>query len=166
MASTNGNSYFNTDTYLFSLDDKAYHNTDDEWDRFAEGLANLYELQDNGDQGRRNKMLAATLNFGAEYTLPTYQRLSFGLLNTTRLHGQYSWTDFRISANVEPVDVFSASLSFAAVTYGCSFGWMLNLHVTGFNFFLAMDHTLGSLSSEGIPLGSNATANSGINFLF
>ena len=166
VASTNGDRYFNTDTYLFSFDDNAYHNTDDEWDRFAEGLADLYELQDNGDQGGRTKMLAATLNFGAEYTLPAYQRLSFGLLNTTRLHGQYSWTDFRLSANVEPVDIFSASLSLAAGTYGCSFGWMLNLHMTGLNLFFAMDHMLGSLSSEGVPLNSNASANFGLNFLF
>ena len=166
VASTNGDRYFNTDTYLFSFDDDAYHNTDDEWDRLAEGLADLYELQDNGDQGGRTKMLAATLNFGAEYTLPAYQRLTFGLLNTTRLHGQYSWTDFRISGNVEPVDIFSASLSFAAGTYGCSLGWMLNLHMSGLNLFFAMDHPLGSLSSEGIPLNSNAAANFGLNFLF
>lgn len=166
VASTNGDRYFNTDTYLFSFDDNAYHNTEDEWDRFAEGLADLYELQDNGDQGGRTKMLAATLNFGAEYTLPAYQRLSFGLLNTTRLHGQYSWTDFRLSANVEPVDILSASLSFAAGTYGCSIGWMANLHMTGLNFFVAMDHTLGSVSSEFVPLGSNASVNLGLNFLF
>lgn len=166
VASTNGDRYFNTDTYLFSFDDNAYHNTGDEWDRFAEGLADLYELQDNGDQGGRTKMLAATLNLGAEYTLPAYRRLSFGLLNTTRLHGQYSWTDFRLSANVEPVDIFSAGLSFAAGTYGCSLGWMLNLHTTRFNFFVAMDHTIGSVSSEWIPLDSNAAVNLGLNFFF
>lgn len=156
---------FNTDTYIFSFDENAYHNTDDEWDRFAESLADLYELQDMGDQGGRTRWLAATLNLGAQYTLPGYKRLTFGLLNTTRL-GAYSWTDFRLSANIEPVNVLSASVSVGAGTFGASFGWMLNLHATGFNLFVGMDRLLGSVSKECVPLNSNADFNVGLNFLF
>lgn len=166
VASTNGDRTFNTDTYLFSFDDNATHYLEDEWDRLAEGLADLYELQDNGDQGSRATMLGATLNLGAEYTLEAYDRLSFGLLNTTRIHGKYSWTDFRLSANVAPVNILSASVSCAAGTCGCSFGWMLNLHMTGLNVFVGMDHLLGSLAKQGVPLNSNAAGNVGINFLF
>ena len=166
VASTNGDRYFNTDTYLFNFDEDAVHNTEDEWDRFTEGLSDLYELQDNGDQGGRTKMLGATLNLGAEYTLEAYDKLAFGLLSTTRIHGKYSWTDLRLSANVAPVDIFSASISGAVGTCGCSFGWLLNLHMTGLNVFIGMDHLLGSLAKQGVPLNSNSAGNVGINFLF
>lgn len=135
-------------------------------DRLGEGIATLYELQDNGDQGGRTKMLGATLNLAAQYRFPYYDKLTFGLVNTTRIQGAYSWTDFRLSANVAPVKIFSAGASLAAGSYGVAFGWILNLHMTGFNFYLGMDRTLGSLAKQGLPLSSNGSVNLGINFLF
>ncbi|MBJ2197593.1 MAG: hypothetical protein JFR40_06865, partial [Muribaculaceae bacterium] len=90
----------------------------------------------------------------------------FGLLNSTRINGAYSWTQFRLSANIAPVKVFSADVNVAAGTYGVGFGWMINLHATGINLFLGMDHTLGTLSKQFIPLNSNASFNFGLNFPF
>lgn len=163
VASTNGDRTFETDKYIFNVDDDKSNSFDNELDRLSEGLATLYELQDNGDEGSRTKMLAATINLGAEYTLPYYRNLTFGLMNTTRLQGSFSWTDFRLSANVAPVNMFSASLSGSLGTYGCSFGWLLNLHVTGYTMFIGVDRMLGKLSKQGIPLSSNASVNIGIN---
>lgn len=166
VASTNGDRTFSTDVYLFNVDENASNSFENEWDRFTEGLADLYELQDNGDEGGRTRMLGATLNIGAEYTLPAYNKLRFGLLNTTRIQGAYSWTDFRLSANIAPCNIFSAGISGSLGTYGASFGWIANLHMTGLNFFVGMDRTLGKLSKEGVPLTSNASVNLGLNFLF
>ena len=87
-------------------------------------------------------------------------------MNSTRIQGRYSWTEFRLSANVAPVDVFSANVNMAAGTYGVSFGWMLNFHTTGFGLFVGMDHTLGSIAKQGIPMSGNASMNLGINFPF
>lgn len=42
-------------------------------------------------------------------------------------------------------------------------GWLLNFHTKGFNMFLGMDHTLGSVTKEFIPLSSNGSVNMGIN---
>jgi len=164
VASTNGDKSFTTNAYLFNVDDDAPNSFDNEMDRLGEGLAGLYELQNNGDAGSRTTGLAATMNLGAEFTLPTYKDLSFGLLNTTRIHGKYSWTDFRLSANWHTGKLFSASANFAVGTYGASFGWMLNLHPNGFNLFLASDHTLGKLAKQGLPLSANGHVNIGINF--
>ena len=50
--------------------------------------------------------------------------------------------------------------------YGVGFGWLLNLHTTGFNFFVGTDHTMGKLSKQFVPLNSNADLNIGINFPF
>ena len=65
-----------------------------------------------------------------------------------------------------PVKIFSADVNVAAGTFGCSFGWLLNLHTTGINFFLGMDHTLGKVTKQFVPLSSNAQFNMGINFPF
>ncbi len=166
VASTNGERTFTTDKYIFNIDENADNKFGNEMDRLGEGIATLYELQDNGDQGGRTKMLGATLNLAAQYRFPYYDKLTFGLVNTTRIQGAYSWTDFRLSANVAPVKIFSAGASLAAGSYGVAFGWILNLHMTGFNFYLGMDRTLGSLAKQGLPLSSNGSVNLGINFLF
>lgn len=166
VATTNGDKHFTTNNYTFNADDDASNSFENELDRLTEGLSELYELRDAGDQGGRTKMLGATLNLGAEYTFPYYKKLTFGLLNSTRIQGKYSWTEFRLSANVAPVKSFSAGMNFAAGTYGCAFGWVLNYHPNGFNLFLGMDRTMGSLAKQGIPLSSNASVNLGINFPF
>lgn len=163
QASTNGDREFQTDKYIFDFDDEAYHSFDNEVDRLTEGLANLYELSDNGDIGGRTATLGATLNLGAEYTLPSYTPLSFGLLSTTRINGQYSWNEERLSVNWKS-KVFAATANVALGTYGASFGWLLNLHTTGFGLFVGMDHSLGKLTKEGIPLSGNGHFNMGINF--
>lgn len=166
VASTNGEKTFTTDVHTFNVDDDADNSFSREIDRMGEKLASLYELQDNGDAGGRSKMLGATLNLGAEYTLPAYRKLTFGLMNSTRIQSKYGWTEFRLSANVAPVKMFSAGVNVAAGTYGCALGWILNFHPAWFNLYLGMDHTLGSLAKQGVPLSSNASVNFGMNFPF
>ncbi|MCQ2075896.1 MAG: DUF5723 family protein [Bacteroidaceae bacterium] len=165
VASTNGDREFNTDIYLFSPDDDAPNSFEREMDRLSEGLSALYELQDNGDAGGRTTGLSATMNIGAKYTLPKYRQLAFGLTNTTRM-GKYAWTDFRLSANWSPVKIVSASVNLGVGTYGASFGWMANFHPNGFNLYFAMDHTVGKIAKQGLPLSGNAQFNMGINFPF
>lgn len=166
VASTCGEKTFNTDRYTFNVDDEAPNSFDNEWKIIRDDLSSLYELEDLGDAGSKTRALAATLNVGVEYILPAYRKLSFGLLNTTRINGAYSWTDFRVSANVAPVKCFDAGINLSAGTFGVGFGWIVNLHPKGFNLFLGMDRTLGKLAKQGVPLNSNAQVNLGINFPF
>lgn len=166
LATTNGPHSFETDKYTFNVNGDAPNSFDNEWDKMRDELSALYELEDKGDVGGRTTCLATTLNLGAEYSLPCYRKLTFGLLSSTRIAGKFSATECRLSANVAPVKAFSAGANFAVGTYGCSFGWMLNAHPRGFNFFLAMDHTLGKIAKQGLPLSSNASVNMGINIPF
>ncbi len=165
-ASTDGTRTFTTDAYTFSAEDNAENSFDNELDKLTDDLSRLYQLKDMGEQSSRTHALAATLNIGVDYELPVYRNLHFGLLNSTRINGPYTYTQFRLSANIAPVKVFSADVNVAAGTFGVGFGWMLNLHATGFNLFLGMDHTLGTLSKQMIPLNSNAALNFGLNFPF
>ncbi len=166
LASTNGVKTFNTDRYTFNVNDDKPNSFSNEWDKIKDDLSALYELDDMGDTGSKTRALGATLNLGVEYTLPVYRPLSFGLLNTTRIQGSYSWTDFRLSANVAPVKCFDASVNMSAGTFGVGFGWLLNFHTTGFNFFIGMDRTMAKVTKQFVPLNSNASVNIGMNFPF
>ncbi len=163
-ASTNGVVNVQTSRYEF---DAVGDDDEDAFDRLKNDLSAIYQLQDNGNIGRRTNALAATLNFGVEYKFPLYNPLSFGLLNSTRIDGFYSWTQFRLSANIRPVSILSASANLEVGTFGWGFGWLLNLNLKkGFNMFVGMDHTPGKLAKQGIPLKSNAKLNFGIDFPF
>ncbi len=166
LASTNGNRKFNTDRYTFSADDKAENSFKNEGDRLKSDIMTLYQLDNMGDMGSTTTALGSTLNIGAEYKLPMYNKLSFGLLNTTRIQKNYGWTNFRLSANIAPCKVFDASINGALGTFGASFGWLANLHCSGFNLFLGMDHTPTKLAKQGVPLSSNMQFNFGMNFPF
>ena len=164
VASTNGEQRVETGSHTFNLSDAdgVKNSFDDEMDRLGEDIASLYELQDKGDQGSRSKAIGATWTWGAEYTAHFYDKLKFGFLNTTRMAGKYSWTDFRFSANVAPTKVFSASANLAFTTFGTSFGWVINVG----GFFIGMDHTLGKLAKQGLPLSGRANINLGFNVTF
>ncbi len=165
-ASTQGDRTVNTDAFTFNSNGDAPNSFSKEWDRLVDNIEDLYRMDDLGGGHSRTAAMAATLNFGADYALPAYRKLHFGLLSSTRLAGRYSWSELRLSANVHPARCFSACVNVAAGSFGASFGWMANLHVTGFNFFLGMDHVPGKLSKQGAPLSSNASFNLGMNFPF
>ena len=133
--------------------------TDDLGDQFTE----FSNLEDKGDQGGRTTGIGATLNLAAEYTLPVYRQVKFGLLSSTRIRGPYSWTEGRLSANYEPLKWINGGVNFAVNSFAASMGWVLNIHPKGYNFFIGMDHILGSLSKEGIPLNSNASVQLGMS---
>lgn len=166
LATTNGEKTFTTDKYTFNADDDAPNSFSKEWDRLRDDFSAIYELDDMGDQGGRTSMPHATLNIGVQYALPMYNKLTFGLLNTTRLAGDFTTTDFRLSANIAPCRIFSGGVNLGVGTFGASFGWVANLHLTGFNFFLGMDRVPGKLCKQGVPLSSNAQVTMGINFPF
>lgn len=160
VASTDGLRQVETDSFSFNVDNS------DSFDDFRDRLANLYELKDMGNEGGSTTGIGATMTLGAKYTFPLYRKLNFGLMNTTRIDGMYSWTDFRLSANVRPAKCFSAGVNLGVGTFGASFGWIVNLNVPGFNLFLASDCTPGKLAKQYIPLNSNLNFNMGINFPF
>lgn len=135
--------------------------TDNYGDRFSELIA----LQDNGAV-KSTSTLGATINIAAEYAMPFYKKLSVGFLSTTRIQGNYTWNEERLSATVSPLKGFEASANIGFGTRGFSFGWVANIHPKGFNLFVGMDHTIGSLSKQFVPLGNNTGFTIGINIPF
>lgn len=130
-----------------------------------EALEQLYHVTEVGTQSVTTG-LGATLNIGAEYALPMYNRLKFGLLSTTRIHGKYSWNEERLSANIRPLDWVELGVSGGVGSFGGSFGWIVNFKPRGFNFYLGMDRTFGKFAKQMAPLSSKGDIYMGMNFTF
>lgn len=127
----------------------------DQSDSYSDQLADFAHLVDEGDQGSTTTMLGATMKLGAEYQLPMYEQLSFGLLGTHRFDGNYSWTEGRLSANWKALSWFDTSVSLSVGSYGVSMGWITSFHPKGANIFVAMDHTAFKTTANMVPLNSN-----------
>ncbi len=130
------------------------------WDDMQE-VINIH--RDKNGEGSYTKALHATLRIGAEYKMPFYQNLTGGFLFTSYFGGISSWTEGRFYATVKPVKWFDATINYGASTYGSSFGWMLNFHPKGFNFFIGSDHQFFKVTPQLVPVG-HATANINLGF--
>ena len=132
-------------------------------DRLWDDVQDVINIHRDKVNGSYTKALNATIRVGAEYNMPFYRNLTGGFLFSSYIAGCQSWTEGRFYANVKPVKWFDATINYGASTYGSSFGWMINFHPKGFNFFIGSDHQFFKVTPQFVPVG-NACAN--INFGF
>lgn len=135
-------------------------------DDLGDRLQDLYRLENKGNTGGSTHGIGLTMNVGVEYTLQAYDKIRFGLLSTTRFHGDYTWNEERLSVNYAPCNWFDMNINGGIGTFGPCLGWMLNVHPVGFNFFIGMDHTFFKAAKPYIPMNKNADFTIGINFPF
>ena len=159
-ASTNGTKTFETAAHEIGIGDDGAS-----WDKLVDDLSPLYELNDNGTVSSSIGLLGY-MRAGVDYTFPYYDKLHFGFMNTTSLSSLFPSTEFRLSANVEPVKGVAVSVSGAAGTYGANYGFLLSLGNKGFNFLIGMDYAAIRLDKNSYPLSSNVDLHMGINFPF
>lgn len=139
---------------------------EDQIDNLEDELEDLFQMKVQG-KDKHTKALGATLNIGALYTLPYYDKLKFGFLESTRINGRYSWSEGRFSANIAPVKCFDASISYAVSSFGHSFGWVANVHTKGFSIFLGSNHQFFNITPQVLPVGkANMNLSIGISFPF
>lgn len=120
---------------------------------------------------RRLEWLAATFNSSLEFRLPFYQRMSIGLLGTTRLESKkIAWWEARASLNWAVLNFLSFSGSYGFSNCGQSAGVAMNLHMVGFNLFAGMESwiPLCDRSKPFLPTRGefNTGITAGINFTF
>lgn len=138
---------------------------DNQLDQIGDDLEDFAKFYDDGKLSGRTTALAATMNVGVEYVLPSYKKLSFGLLSSTHFNKPFTWSEARLSANVAPLSWFDASLTYGIGTFGSSLGWVLNFHPKGFNVFIGTDHMITKITPQGFPVGNaNANISLGLNF--
>ncbi len=146
-----------------SVKDDGNNTIENQTDKYSDQITDFINIQDKGDKGSRTTGIGATVNVGCEYTLPVYRKMTFGLLSSTRIKGAYSWTEGRLSANWKPLKWLDGGVNFAVSSFATSMGYVLNIHPKGYNFYIGMDHILGKMSKEGIPLSSNANVSVGMS---
>ncbi len=134
----------------------------DQFEALGDDLEEMFSVYDDGES-KVSQALAATLNVGAEYTLPAYRPLRFGFLYTSRMNGLYSYNQGQLSAIVRPIKLLEATLSTAVSSTGWTFGGVLSLKLPHFNFYVGTDRFFGKTSKEGIPLNN---MNMNVNFGF
>lgn len=139
---------------------------DDQFEQIGDDLEDLFSIyEEPNGKDKETRMLGATLNIGAEYTLPVYRPLRFGFLYTSRIAGPHSYHSGMISANVRPIKWFEASLTSAITTGGFTGGLILDFHARHFNFFMGTDRFFGKLSKQYIPINHcNANVTFGFSF--
>lgn len=129
----------------------------DQFETLGDDLGDMFALYDDGE-GSATQALAATINLGAEYTLPYYDKLRFGFLYTSRIHGLYSYHQGMLSANVRPLKWVEATLNTAVSSTGWTLGAAASFKAKHFNFYVGTDRFFGKVSKEFIPL-NNLNAN-------
>ncbi len=150
-----------------SINGESGNTLDDQLDRITDDFEDYANLHRRSVGGRLGRALAATLNIGAEYSLPMYDKLSFGFLSSTRINGAYSWSEGRFSANVSPLSWFEAGVNYNISSFGSTMGAILNFHPKGFSFFVGMDYLIGKVNTQFIPINNmNASASLGFNVTF
>lgn len=146
--------------------DTGENKIDDQLDAIGDDLEDLFSLyEEEGGKSKETRTLSASVNVGAEYTIPAYRKLRIGFLYTSRLAGIHSWHEGMLSANVRPASWFEATVNGAVSSTGLTGGVTLDFHARHFNFFIGSDRLFGKLSAQGIPLNNgNANVAMGISF--
>ncbi len=160
LATTNGPKSFETANHVIGIGDDG-----ESWDKLVDDLSPLYELEDAGTQSI-NSGLEGNLRVGVDYKFPLYQKLHFGLMNNTTFNTIVPSTEFRLSANVEPIKGIAVAVSGATGTFGTNWGFLLSLGNKGFKFDLGMDYATLKMDKNHIPLNTNFDLHLGINFPF
>lgn len=119
----------------------------DQFEDMGDDLEELFSVYDDGETAT-TQALAATVNLGAEYTLPAYRNLRFGLLYTGRIHGLYSYHQAQLSAIVRPVKWVEATVNTAVTSTGMTFGGALSLKAKHFDFYVGADRFFGKLAKS------------------
>lgn len=149
---------FENDIYA-SGTDTGNNKIEDQLDAIQDGLKDMFALyEDETPQKSDARTLAATLNAGAEYTLPVYRKLRLGFLYSGRMAGKFSHHQGMFTATVRPLKWFEAAVNVAAGSTGVTGGMVIDFHARHFNIFVGTDRFFGKVSKQFIPL-NNTNAN-------
>lgn len=147
------NGDFQFDGFDLAIDGN--NDMDAQFDALTDDLENLIRFREEGKKSR-GTMLRPTLNIGGEYSLLP-NKLSFGLLSSTRFYQPKAYTELTVSANYRPINWFEGTLSYSFIhSKFKTFGLALNFSPRWINFFIGSDYMLGKVTSEFVPINSSA----------
>ncbi len=121
-----------------------YNTGTEKWETDDSGV-DFDNIRYTGGNGYTRR-LACTLNAGAEYNFFN-NLLGVGLLSSTRFGVNRTYTELTLAGTVRPSDWFTASISQSFIQNKVGiFGFALNFHPKGVNFFLGVDYIAAQLA--------------------
>ena len=154
------------ETFRVNSDDKTTDRLGPQLEDLGDDLEEMFSVYYDGEDNV-TQMLVATINAGAEYTLPVYKKLRFGALYTGRINGLYSWHQGMISANYRPWKWLELNANTAFSSTGTTFGGAVNMHLGIAKLYIGADRIFGDVSKEFIPIDNmNGQVNVGITVPF
>ncbi|WP_455498156.1 DUF5723 family protein [Coprobacter sp.] len=159
-----GEFIFNGFKHLGAEDDDEGNNAfDDETDKIGDDLEALFKFKET-KASSRSTWLKTTMNIGAEYAVLN-NKISFGLLSSTRFSTPKTWTKLMATANFRPAKWFMAAINGSVSNTGCSWGALINLCPRGFNLFIGADCIASKYTPQYVPINTtNMSFSFGINF--
>lgn len=149
-------------TFRVNSDDKSTDRLGPQLEDLGDDLEEMFSVYYDGEDNV-TQMLAATINAGAEYTLPVYDKVRLGALYTGRINGLYSWHQGMLSANYRPWKWLEVNANTAVSSTGMTFGGALNMHFKLANIYIGADRFFGDMSKEFIPINNmNGQLNIGV----
>ena len=111
-----------------------------------------FEFVNAGTPKSYLQRLNCSLNVGAEYAI-LRNRISFGVLSHTKFCQTFAYSELTASVNFKPLNWITATLSHTFLNHNQPgiFGFALNLHPTGFNFFIGADFIDLKFGSATLP---------------
>ena len=129
----------------------------DQFNSIGDTLKNAVNLVDTYKNGGQTTALRVNMNLGLEYEFIA-NKLSAGILSTTRFNPSHAVTEFTLAGVYKPVDWFETGLSYSFVHSNFkTIGLALNIvPAKGFNMFFASDYIIPHVNSDFIPTSSKA----------
>lgn len=124
--------------------------------------------------GRSFEMIPCTINAGARYRMPFYDRLSAGVLAAYRTNRYLGWFDIRGGVTVTPIDWFSICCNLGYNTFCPTFGAAMSLNFANLNLFASIESYMGEMApmkinnlSANVPVNTfRSQVNLGLNITF
>ena len=138
-------------------DDEDVPSVGNQLDEMGDDFMRLFHFKESAKKKRTTK-LRSTVNLAAEYAI-LRNRLSFGLLSSTRFNVPETFTELTASVNYRPTGWLAATISYSMLHSDFkTAGAALNFSPGWINFFIASDYMLTKVNPQYIPL-SQPSAN-------
>ena len=158
----------NGDPFIFDgfdldfLDESDTPSLEDQLEDLGKDLEEAFNFNKT-EPASRTRMLRATLNLGAEYAMLD-DKLSFGLLSSTRFGAPATWSELTLSGNYHPISWFGVTLSYSFIhSHFQTFGWALNFSPSWINFFIGSDYMITNVTKQFAPKTNAMNFNFGIS---
>lgn len=124
---------------------KADGSDDGDMQKFIDNLATIVDFEKVGAESASD-MLSCTVNLGARYNMPFYERLSVGLLASYEIDKFAPCMSARLGATVTPVDWLSITGNYGINSYCKTFGVAMSLNAASINFMFGYEGYSGAVS--------------------